>query len=228
MYYITMKYKEKIKAITLRERGLSYKEILKKISVSKSTLSIWLREIELTAKQKNLLLDKMARVRYEIAKRKVAHRISKTEKIVGKSEKEVRMLKSNPLFFTGTALYWAEGTKHLGEAVKFSNSDEKMIILMMRWFREVCEVPEAKFRIHIHMHSLHCRKDILKYWSIITNISLAQFYKPYIKPTSLGQRKNILYNGTCSIIVHNKNLFRRISGWKIGLQKSFLSFNIPS
>jgi hypothetical protein len=216
-----MKYREKILALNLRRGGLSYKEILEKIKVSKSTLSVWLREVELTTEQKNHLLSKMDRVRYEVAKRKVANRKKKTKDIIAKAKEEVSLLNKDPLFSVGLALYWAEGAKNPVESVKFANSDEKMIILMMKWFRKICKVPEKKFRIHVHMHTLHFRKDILKHWSRITKISSSQFYKPYIKPTSLGQRRNILYNGTCSIIIHDKNLFRRIVGWKLGLQYYF-------
>src|SRR3989338_539376 len=225
MYNISMKYKEKMLALEFRKDGLSYSKILEKVHVSKSTLSIWLREIELTEEQKSQLLSKMDRVRYEVAKRKVADRKKRTEKIIIDARREVGSLRENPLFFVGLALYWAEGAKNPVESVKFANSDEKMILLMMKWFRKVCKVPEKKIKIHIHMHTLHIRKDIIEYWSAITQVPSNQFYRPYIKPTSLGQRKNILYNGTCSIIIHDKNLFRRILGWKLGLQKHF---NIPS
>ena len=218
-----MKYKEKLKAIELRKSGLSYKEILANIVVSKSTLSIWLRRIKLTKEQKNRLLNKAERAMYEAAKRKVSARIERTKIIIKKGTEEVEVFKKNPLFLVGVALYWAEGAKNPVESVKFANSDDKMITLMMRWFREICRVPEEKFRIHIHMHSLHIRKNIMKYWSKITGIPIEQFYKPYIKPTSLGQRKNILYNGTCSIVVNDKHLFRRIKGWKLGLQNTFIS-----
>ena len=218
-----MKYKERIRAIKLRKRGLSYKAILKETSVSKSTLSIWLREIELTKEQKSKLLNRAEMAMYKAAKRKVANRIRRTNIIIEKAKKEVSGYKAHPLFLIGISLYWAEGAKSQNESVKFSNSDEKMINLMMQWFRQICKVPEKKFRVHVHMHSLHCRKDILKYWSKVTHIPLSQFYKPYVKKTSLGQRKNILYNGTCSIVVNEKDLFRKIMGWKIGLQEQFHS-----
>ena len=218
-----MKFKEKIRAQKLRKKGFSYKEILKHMKVSKSTLSIWLREIELTDDQKNRLLNKAERAIYDVAKRKVAARIKKTSNIIKSAIKEVCFLKHNPLFLVGMALYWAEGAKNSTESVKFSNSDEKMIALIMRWLREICKVPEKKFRIHIHMHTLHCRKDIIEYWSKIAGLPKRQFYKPYIKQTSLGQRKNILYNGTCSVIVSDKDLFRKIVGWKIGVQQIFSS-----
>lgn len=220
-----MKLKEKFKAVKLRERGLSYKEIFKKINVSKSTLSIWLREIELTPEQKNKLNSKIDKVRYEVARRKVADRIKRTNDIISEARENAKTLATEPLFLTGLALYWAEGAKNSTESVKFANSDSNMIMLMMEWLRKMCKVPEKKFRVHIHMHDLHSRKDINAYWSKITDIPLNQFYKPYVKKTSLGQRRNILYNGTCSIIVSDKNLFRKICGWKLGLQDYF---NIPS
>lgn len=46
-----MKLKEKIRAIKLRKLGKSYSEIRKQVKVSKSTLSLWLRDIKLTPEQ---------------------------------------------------------------------------------------------------------------------------------------------------------------------------------
>ena len=45
------KYKEKIKAQELRERGRSIKEITKTLNVSKGSVSVWCRDIKLTKKQ---------------------------------------------------------------------------------------------------------------------------------------------------------------------------------
>ena len=50
-----MKFKERIKAVALRKKGRSYSEIIKKIKVSKGTLSVWLKDVELTYKQKERL-----------------------------------------------------------------------------------------------------------------------------------------------------------------------------
>ncbi len=89
-----MKYKEKMRAVKLRRDGLSYNLILKKVKVSKSTLSIWLREVELTKEQKNQFLSKMEKVRYKIAKRKVANRLYKTKMIIKKAKKEIKIYKN--------------------------------------------------------------------------------------------------------------------------------------
>ena len=50
-----MKFKEKIEAVRLRRLGRSYAEIRKKVRASKSTLSMWLKDIRLSKKQKNRL-----------------------------------------------------------------------------------------------------------------------------------------------------------------------------
>ena len=114
-------------------------------------------------------------------------------------------------------LYWAEGDKlERGYCVKFTNSDPAMIEFMMRWFRKICNVPEEKFRISIHAHKLHSRKKIKEYWSQVTSIPQSQFHKIFVKPSSLGQRKNRLYNGTCAIRINNIDLLRKIKGWIVG------------
>jgi orotate phosphoribosyltransferase-like protein len=50
----------KNKAIQLRKEGNSYSEILREISVARSTLSLWLRSVNLSKRQKqNLTLKKL-------------------------------------------------------------------------------------------------------------------------------------------------------------------------
>ena len=210
-----MKFGEKLKAIKLRRLGFSYPEIQKQITVSRSTLSIWLRDISLTADQKNRLFNNSTLALYKEAKEKQNRKIQLTQKIHKSALNESAFLLKTPLFSAGLMLYWAEGAKTL-ERVKLTNSDPDMIKFMMRWFREICKVPELKFRIGLHIHELHCRKDVEKYWSKLTNIPLTQFHKSYVKKTSLKHRKKILYNGTCNICIFDKNLFRKIHGWQIG------------
>lgn len=213
-----MKLKEKIRAIKLRKMGKSYGEILKKTSVSKSTLSLWLRDIKLTPEQeKKIYVEWRQKHAYKLAKFNQKKRIEITKKIIEEAKKEIPLYLKNPLFLSGLMLYWAEGSKsEQDERTEFSNSDPSMIKFMMRWFRGICRVPEEKFRVNLYIHELFCRKDIEKYWSTITDIPLNQFHKTQIKPTSLRHRKNRLYNGTCSIRVSDRNLFRRIKGWKLG------------
>ena len=217
-----MKLNEKLKAIYLRKKGMSYDGILKKgVGVSKSTLSFWLRDIPLTNEANKKLLKGRALSRYFAAESRKRKRILDTATAIEIGKHEFQSLLENPLFPVGLCLYWAEGDKHNQERVKFTNSDEKMITLMMRWFREICNVPEKKFRIALHIHNLHTAKNVKRYWSEMTGVPETQFQKIYVKQTALHHRRNVLYNGTCAIVVNNKVLFRRMVGWKLGLLAHF-------
>ena len=218
-----MKLTEKTEAVRLRKLGRSYKEIRKKLSISKGTLSLWLRDIGLTEKQKErLYVELRQKNAYRLAKFNQTKKKERSKLIIAQAEKESVVLFRNPLFLSGLMLYWAEGDKSEDrEAVKFSNSDPLIIKLMMRWFREICNIPEKKFRIALHIHELFCRKDVEKYWSKLTDIPFTQFHKTQIKPTSLRFRRNRLYNGTCAIVINSKDLFRKIKGWKIGAIAKF-------
>ena len=52
------KNQEKTQAITLRKQGFSYNEILNKVPVAKSTLSVWLRDIGIAKRQTQNLTEK--------------------------------------------------------------------------------------------------------------------------------------------------------------------------
>ncbi|OGZ66230.1 MAG: hypothetical protein A3C58_01625 [Candidatus Staskawiczbacteria bacterium RIFCSPHIGHO2_02_FULL_34_10] len=216
-----MKLQQKIQAIDLRKSGRSYGEIRREIKVSKATLSLWLRDIVLTPEQEDrIYVELKQKNAYRMAKANQRKRIEGTEEIIKKAKKEAVKLFKNPLFLPGLMLYWAEGDKsELHEHVKFTNADPRMIKFIMRWFREICKIQEERFRVCIHIHSLHVKKDIENYWSGVTGIPISQFHKTQIKQTSLGQRKNKIYEGTCAISTGNKNLFRKIKGWKIGFME---------
>ena len=84
-----MKIKHKKKAIVLRKKGLTYSEILKQVPVAKSTLSLWLRSVGLSKRQKQNITRKklLAARRGGEARRK--KRIEITEKIKNKARLEV-------------------------------------------------------------------------------------------------------------------------------------------
>lgn len=216
-----MKLREKLKALELRKKGLAYSYILNKVGVSKSTLSLWLKDVELSALNKQKILKGLEKSRQLAALARINKRLDNTKQVVDRAKGNFLHLVSSKLFLVGLSLYWAEGDKNQSEKVKFTNSDDRMIRLMMRWFREICEIPESKFRIALHLHSLQSNKRAVLYWSRVTGVPIRQFYKVYVKKTSLGQRKNVLYNGTCGITINSKTLFRTIVGWKLGLIEYF-------
>jgi len=215
-YYFSMKAIEKQQAILLRKSGESIKQIAKQLYVSKASVSVWVRNIELTQLQRSKLTARGFSVD-AIEKRRI-NRMSRVrkekEEIVNMAGKDIVKISIDNLKIIGSMLYWAEGRKRGKQTVGFSNSDPLMVKIMMRFFREVCNVLESRFRGHIHIHS-HLNVEIAeKYWSDISLIPRKQFYKTYSKPSisSKGKMDSLPY-GTFDIYVGDTKLFLTIMGW---------------
>lgn len=212
-----MKYQQKLQALSMRKEGKSYTEIRKTVPISKSTLSLWLRDIKLTPEQsKRLYVTLRQQNGYRQAKLMQQKREDRRNNTITQAEKEFTQLKANSFFLSGLMLYWAEGDKTEKGLVKFSNSNPSMILFMVKWFTDICAVPKEKIKIELHIHELLHQKDTETYWSNLTAIPLNQFQKTQIKPTSLGHRKKLLYNGTCALRISNTILFWKIQGWTKG------------
>ena len=211
-----MKKEEKEHARLLRKKGMSLNEIVRELSVSKASISLWVRDIELSEQQKNKI-SAHGRSVESIEKRRV-NRINNTLKrhriIIDAAKENISSLSKQELLLVGTALYWGEGGKTNKGMARISNSDPEVIRFMMRFFHEIFDVPSKKFRGHVHTFShLNAEKAEL-YWSKVSGIPRGQFYKTYSKPSiaSKGKSDSLPY-GTFQIYVCDTTIFLTIKGW---------------
>lgn len=213
----------KIKAQKLRQKGLSYREILQIIPVSKDTISRWCKDIELSSSQKQRLLKKklfgQKKGSLIAAENKKKQRTQKIKEIQKIAKKEIGDLSKRDRFIAGIALYAGEGDKAT-ERVGFSNADPKLIRFMVKWFREFLAIPTNKMRGAIWIHEGLDEKKAKLFWSKLTNIPINQFHKTYIAKNitkSKKIRKNIHEYGVFSIRVADTEKHRKIMGWILAL-----------
>lgn len=228
---MVLKAAEKEKTIILRKKGLSYREILVKVPVAKSTLSLWLRSVSLSKKQKQRLTDKKIAAALRGASRKRELRIKKTESIFRKAANDIKNISRHELFLIGVALYWAEGSKekaeHPGSGVQFSNSDPAMVKLFLKWLTEICVVSKEKidFDVYIHESRKNNIKQIIVFWSEYLEVSKKHFRHVYFKKNKVNtKRKNTgeLYFGLLKVKVKaSSNLNRKIAGWIKAINKYY-------
>jgi len=129
----------KKRAIELRKTGLSYGDIKKKIKVSKSTLSLWLKDVLLTEEQKKRLYTNSIAILARGPQSQKERRKREIKNILEKAEKEISLPLSHETYrFFGVALYWAEGTK--GKNFEITNSDPILIAFMVKWFKDIFNV----------------------------------------------------------------------------------------
>lgn len=213
------KIEDKLRAQELRKQGLSYQEILQTINVSKSTISLWCKDIRLTNKQKARLIKNkqfgQKKGSLVAAENKRKARIERTKKIRSIAKKDVGKIINRDKFIAGIALYSAEGTKKDGR-VAFSNSDPELIKFMTNWFFEFTKISIKKMRGAIWIHEGLNEKNAKNFWSKSTGIPKNQFHKTYvakIKNDSKKIRKNIHQYGILTIRFSDSAIHRKIMGW---------------
>ena len=211
----------------MRRRGRSLKEIADQLNISKGTASGWCRDIELTPKQIQSLENKRKEAGYRgsviAAEKKRKVRLIEEVALRKEGLEEVGKISKRDLFVAGIAFYWSEGYTYLSDdQVGFVNSDPKMVLLMLSWFKEICNVREDRFRFAVRINHAHRMrvKEVERYWSRLTSAPLSKFNKTIlIKSTSkkvYPQSKP--YYGTLRItILRGTRLRRKINGWLDGL-----------
>ncbi len=211
-----MKRQERDKSILLRKRGMSLGEIARRLKVSKAIVSVWVRSVPLSKKQRESLNDRGFSIG-AIEKRRearIAHTQQRHRKVIDTAKTSIKEISKTDLKLIGTALYWGEGGKSLRGGARIANSDPRIIVIMMRFFREVFSVPETKFRGQVHTFSHLNAGKAERYWSKVSGIPTTQFYKTYSKPSIASQgKKDNLPNGTFDIYVSDTIIFLTIQGW---------------
>lgn len=217
--------KDKQKAYNLRKEGLSYGEISQKLTISKSTLSEWFSSVEWSKSIKTKLIKQSkekAKIHIEILNKKRGLVLQeKYKQAEDEALKELEVLRYNPLFLSGIMLYWGEGDKLNRHAVKFINTDPKMIELFCYFLRNICEVPEEKIKVGILLYENNDKEKCEDFWSEITKIEKSGFHKTILLP-SRSEKKRTPF-GICLITVSNSFLKKKFLVWLEKLPLELLS-----
>ena len=221
---------EKTIALNLRKRGGSYREILEVVPVAKSTLSLWLRSVGLSQKQKQRLTQKKLMAARRGALKRKEDRISRTKIIKEISERQIGALSDRERWLIGIALYWAEGSKekdwHPSQRTQFINSDPKMVKFFISWLVDRCKILKDMLIFDIYLHESHQgrRNSVIDYWAKETGYPKQVFKHIYYKRNKLStKRKNVgdTYFGILKINIQRSSSFnRQIAGWIEGIVKA--------
>lgn len=164
------------------------KSIASKLAVGKSTVSLWVRDIALTEKQRLRLRERMIsgghKGRMMGAQANKEKRLRCIEFANNQAKREIIILKKEELFFVGLGLYWGEGVKSESGGFAVVNSDPRIIQIMIRWFTDCFAVDSSRFKPRIFINELHRDREdkIVRFWSRKTGIQRSQFSKTIFIP----------------------------------------------
>lgn len=200
------------KAIELRQEGKSWSYIKNILVVSKSTLSRWIKDVELTQAQRKNIFENSKIRRIENYIVTVKARRKRIEEEEYKTEfKNLGYIENRDLLVAGLFLYLGEGSKSNRHLIGISNSNPKIIRFAKFWLTKILLVPENKLRMQLHLYQdMDIAKEV-NFWSKSLCIPKRQIIKPYIKKTSSKVIDHPTFgHGTCNIYLSNTILKGRI------------------
>lgn len=216
----------------LREQGWGYPAIARKLRVSKSSLSLWLRDLPrpethhpgepppgsgMTPEE---WADFCMHRQESYRRRNAEQRRAEMTAAAG----EIGWLSDRELIIAGAMVYWCEGSKTKAwrrqNRVVLINSDPQLIRHFLRflehlgWGRD-----QVTFRLSIHESA-----DIVaetRFWADVVGVAPECFRKPTVKrhnPVTVRRKTGEHYHG-CLILAAQKSakLYRRIEGWARGV-----------
>lgn len=210
------------KARELRLKGLTYDQIQLELGCSKSSISLWVRDLPKPERRDPTEQAKLAaRKRWE---HELAIRDEKRQQTKAAAAAEIGTLSDRDLFLTGVALYWAEGTKDKSyarrESVIFVNSDPGVIRVYLAWLGMLGVEPE-RLRYRVMIHESAEVKAAEQYWADLVGVDVSTFHKTTLKkhnPKTV--RKNIgeVYRGCLVVrVAQSADLYRRMEGTWYGI-----------
>jgi transposase len=209
------------KARALRMEGLNYNQISARLGVSKSSVSLWVRDLPTPqGLSRQEVHDRAADAtrQYWARERKLRAAHRSDERAVAAAE--IGGLSDREVIIAGAIAYWCEGSKTKpyarGERVIFTNSDPQLILFFLR-FLDAAGISRSDLRFRMHIHE---RADVAaaqRFWIEVTGSEEEQFLRPTLKRHNpKTTRKNVGdgYHGCLRIEVRRgARLYTRIEGW---------------
>jgi hypothetical protein len=209
---------EREQARAMRLAGRSYNEIAAALGVSKSSVSLWVRDLPRPGLSPAAEEARKAGPRAMWAQRRretfVARQNDKLSWAQG-----LGPLGDRDLTIAAAVAYWAEGTKSKRyrpeERLTFVNSDQDLIRLWLCWLDSI-GVGRDRCRFQLHIHESAGIDAALEFWSRVVQVPVGDFL-PVVRKrhNSRTTRKNTgeAYVGCLSVrVLDSAALYRRVEG----------------
>ncbi|MER5969313.1 hypothetical protein ABT112_06155 [Streptomyces sp. NPDC002055] len=208
------------RARELRRAGETYDAIAARLGVSKSSVSLWVRDLPKPDRRADHA-RLMAEARWAPHRR--ARDITRQQTKLAAAQ-QVGRLTDRELFLIGVGLYWSEGTKSKparpSERVRFINSDPDMIRVYLAWLR-LLGVGRERLGFHVAIHESADAAAAERYWAELVGADAAAFGATTLKrhnPRTVRTNTGPAYRGCLTVSVRDgADLYRRIEGWWYGI-----------
>jgi hypothetical protein len=186
------------------------------LGVSQSSVSVWVRDIELASAQREALASRNPALDPAFNGSRTRARRALTQRLAYQAEGRRLALREGPEFVAGCMLFWAEGSRDRN-AVKFTNSDPAMMAFFMRFLRSHFAVTDDIVTVWCNLFADHLerRQEIEQFWFDTLNLPRSSLGKSTVNIYSKHSsklRKNVLPYGTCRVSVYRTRIVQMLYG----------------
>jgi transcriptional regulator with XRE-family HTH domain len=209
------------KARELRLRGLDYEEIVAQLGVSKSSVSLWVRDLPRpprVAPERCATRTSERMRRYWATERPV--RAARSAAASAAAAASIGGLTDREILIAGAVAYRCEGAKNKPhrrvDRVTFANSDPELISFFLL-FLDTAGIRRSDLAFQLQIHETADVESAKRFWRTLTGAQPEQFRKVSLKRHNpLTTRKNTgdSYHGCLRIdVMQSSELYRRTEGW---------------
>jgi predicted transcriptional regulator len=165
------KVEQQERARELRARNMTLRDIATELGVSKSSVSLWVRDVRFTPSKRRTGPQRRPHPFHEA-------KLAQIAALNAEGVERIGTLSDAAFLAAGVALYAGEGSKTDG-AVKFANTDPSMVRFFCAWLRRHFVIDETRLRVRVYLHQGLDLEAAEAHWSLVTGISRDQFGKAY-------------------------------------------------
>jgi hypothetical protein len=190
------------------------KEIEAHLRVARSSVSLWVRDVQLGEAQQARLLERARLGPMVAAERKSARARAIRQ---GYQERGRRLVhERGGSYAAGCTLYWAEGARRRN-TLKLTNSDPELVAYFLGFLRRHFEVTNERVKIYCNLFADHLERqqEIEDFWLDRLRLNRSSLRKSSVNvysKYSQKKRQNKLPYGTCALVVNSTELVQTIYG----------------
>jgi AcrR family transcriptional regulator len=195
---------------------MALREIAERLGVSKSSVSRWCRDIDLSADQEAALRAKNPALNGQLLGMRARRERCRLRRIEAQEHGRELARAGDPVHRGGCMLYWAEGSK-TRNAVQIVNSDADLLVAFLHFLRVCYSVPDRAVTLSVNCFlgnglTLH---EIQDWWLARLDLPAACIRRAVVNRPSAASKRlkgNVLPYGTARLTVHSTDVIQSIYG----------------
>src|SRR3954463_2950996 len=196
------KVEQQERARELRGTGATLVDIAAELGVSKSSVSVWVRDVEVEPRPRRQPVNRRPHPQHTA-------KLAEIDECDRLGIERIGALSDDAFLAAGAALYAGEGAK--GQLL-FANTNAGMVAFFCAWLRRYFVIDESRLRVRVYLHAGLDLDAAEQFWSQTTGVPRSQFRAPYRAQADPTIRRNKHEHGCAYVGYYCSRTHREVMG----------------